>query len=91
MNINCDVAKELLTLLSYCNNTFLDKLPKDFIQKLSDIAADSSKTYNINIELPLENQNISNECLNLMEKLLDYADKIEINESKSSIDYSEYV
>ena len=89
MNLNCDTAKELLTLLSNCNNTFLSKLPKGLIRELSDIAADSSKEYNINPEIPLEEQLISSECLKLMEKLLDYVDNLEIN-SENKIDYSEY-
>lgn len=54
-----DIAKEVLTVLSYCDINFINNLPSSVLKKLTDLAADSSKEYYVDKEKSLLNQNIS--------------------------------
>lgn len=65
-NIDKDLAKELLIVLSYCDNSLINKIPDNFIKTLSEIASDSNKEYYIEKDKSLSNQNISEECKDLL-------------------------
>jgi len=64
--VNSDVAKEFLIVLSYCDNSFVSNIPDYIIKKLSDLAADSLKDFYIDKNKGLMEQNISNECKELI-------------------------
>ena len=64
--VNCDVAKEVITVLSYCDDSFVDKIPDYILKKLNDLAADSLKEVYIDKGKSLMEQNISNECKDLL-------------------------
>lgn len=68
-NISCDVAKELLIVLSYCDNIFIQKIPRDVLLKISDLAADSNKKFYIKRDKSLIEQNLSDECKDLLSEL----------------------
>ena len=65
-NIDKDLAKELLIVLSYCDNSLINKIPDNFIKTLSEIASNSNKEYYIKKDKALSNQNISEECKDLL-------------------------
>lgn len=60
--LNNDLAKEILTVISYCDNSFLNNIPSNIIKNLTNLAADSTKEYYIEKEKDLTEQNISEEC-----------------------------
>ena len=64
--ITNDVAKELFTLLSYCDNDLIDNIPKDLLEKITSLAADSSKEFYIDKDKDLSEQNISEDCKDLL-------------------------
>lgn len=68
MNIEVDnnLAKETLIVLSYLEDKIIDKVPQELFQELNDLAADSDKEYYINREKKLEEQYISEECKSLI-------------------------
>ena len=61
-----DIAKELLTALSYCDYSVLSKLPNEVLTNLSNIAADSNKDYYFDKTKSLIDQSISEECKDLL-------------------------
>lgn len=73
--INCDVAKELFILLSYCDSEFIKRIPNDFYRKIISLAAESKKEYFINIDKDISEQNISNDCLDLLSELYVYVEE----------------
>lgn len=67
--VSCDVAKEFLMVLSYCESTFIDSIPDYVLKQLNDLAADSSKDFYIDMNKSLEEQNLSSECIDLLGKM----------------------
>lgn len=65
-NFNPDLAKEFLTVLAYCDNSFLSKIPGKFLKKLNDLAADSLKDFYIDKNKTLIEQDLSDECQDLI-------------------------
>lgn len=64
--LNNDLAKELLTIISCCDNNFVSSIPNTTLKKINELAADSKKEYYLNKTKSLEEQNISNECKDLL-------------------------
>lgn len=65
-NIDNNVAKELLTVISYCDNNFINSIPDSILQNLNNLAADSTKNFYIDKNKTLIEQNISDECKDLL-------------------------
>ena len=65
-NISNDLAKELLTVLGYCNNDIISKIPDYIIRILSNKASLSNKDYYVTKGKDLDDQNISKECKDLL-------------------------
>lgn len=63
---DCNVAKEFLTYISYFDNSIIERLPDSFLRQLMLIAADSKKNYFVEKDKKLYEQNISDECLDLI-------------------------
>jgi len=61
-----DVYKELLTILSYCDNSLINKIPKNVIKEITDYAADSNKEYYVDKNKSLMEQDITDECKSLL-------------------------
>ena len=68
-NVNGDVAKELLMVLSYCESVFLERIPKDVMVKFRDLAAESNKEFYIKDDKSLRVQDLSSECFDLLSEL----------------------
>ena len=60
--INSDLAKEALIVLSFWNEDMIAKVDDQFLQRLSDIAADSQNDFYFDKNKSLDEQNISNDC-----------------------------
>lgn len=67
-HINKDVAKEFITIVSYCDEVFIENIPKIILQKLNTLAADSVKDFYVDKNKSLMKQDISDECENLISK-----------------------
>lgn len=61
-----DLAKELLIVLSYCDTNLIKNIPDSFINNLTNMAADSDKEIYIDSTKELSEQNISEECKDLL-------------------------
>lgn len=74
-NVGNDLAKELIVLLAYFDNDFVDNIPDEIIDNLNDLAADSDKDFYIDASKKLDEQEISDECKDLIALLYHmYAD-----------------
>ncbi len=62
--LNSDLAKEILTVISYLEDNLINQLSNDFLSKLVDLAADSNKDFYIDENKKLINQNLSEDCKN---------------------------
>ena len=60
--INCDVAKEALTYISFFDNSLIAKIPNYFLNELMVLAADSKNNYYINVHKKLNEQTMSDNC-----------------------------
>ena len=60
--LNKDEAKELLTILSFCDEKFIDCIPKDVFRTITEIASESNVDYYVNPNIPLGEQKISDNC-----------------------------
>ena len=93
LNNDFDLAKELLTVIPYLNNTFVSNLPRNFIANLTTLAANSTKDFYIQKDKRLEEQNLSEECKNWLSLLyyeyVDLSDKKDILESWFKNDFIE--
>ena len=69
MDVNCDVANEVLTFLYFCDSSFIDKIPDDVINYLTNISSTSEKEYSVDISKKLLDQNMSLECKNFITSL----------------------
>ena len=65
-HLNSDTAKEVLTVLSYYNEELLKNLPDEIIKELTSLAADSDKDYFIKKDKKLIEQNLSEDCKDLL-------------------------
>lgn len=63
---NNDLFKEALTVLAYLDNNIIEKIPTHVFEKLKELAADSKKDFYIDTEKGLAEQNISEECKDLI-------------------------
>lgn len=61
-----DTAKEFLTILSYCDTSFINSIPENVLNKLKFLAADSTREYYIDKTKKLSEQNISEDCKDLL-------------------------
>ena len=60
------VSKEVLTILYYLNEELIKKIPENIIQELMMSAADCNEEIVIDFEKDLENQNVSEECKDII-------------------------
>ena len=65
-HLNSDTAKEVLTVLSYYNEELLKNLPDEIMKELTSLAADSDKDYFIKKDKKLIEQNLSEDCKDLL-------------------------
>lgn len=65
-NVDKDLAKELIVLLSYLDNEFVDNIPDEIITKYTDLAADSDKDFYFDASKKLNEQDISEDCKDLV-------------------------
>jgi hypothetical protein len=61
-----DVAKEVLTVISNYDEELLNKLPDELLKELSDLAADSEKEYHLKENVLLKDQDISEDCKDIL-------------------------
>lgn len=59
---NCDVAKEVFVVLSYFDNQFIEKIPKDVLLEITDMASESNKEIYVEANKSLNEQNVSLDC-----------------------------
>lgn len=76
-----DVYKEVLTVLAYFNDDFIEKIPDKVLKKLNELAADSKTDFYIDTEKKLYEQNISEESKDLI-SLIYYNFAADKNEKK---------
>ena len=77
----CDIAKETIQVLTYFDFEFTSKISKDFLDFLKETAEKSDIIVNIDFNKKLKEQNISEECKDLIALLYYhyFADKTEKN------------
>ncbi len=64
-----DLAKELLTVLAYCEESFQEKISDELVSQLITLAADSTKEFYIEEDKNLKDQNLSEECKDILSML----------------------
>ena len=64
-----DVCKEVLTILAYCNEDLIEKIPNKVFNELKELAKDSKVDFYINTEEDLKSQEISEESKDLISLL----------------------
>ena len=62
----CDVANEVVTVLNYTDSKLLENLPKEILKYLQITAEQSDKSFTIEPEKKLNEQNLSEESKNLI-------------------------
>ncbi len=77
-----DLAKELLTVLACCEEDFQQKIPDDLIDQLTRLAADSKKEFYLEEDKSLMEQNLSEECKDMLSIL--YYQSVD-NEEKNNL------
>lgn len=76
MNIqDNDLAKEIITVLAYLDDSYMDKISDEVLSKLNDMAADSTLNVYIDLNKKLSEQDLSDECLDFISGLY-YEDNI---------------
>ncbi len=65
-NIDNDTAKEVLTILGYCSNDIIKNIPNKIFEKLTTLAATSEKDFYVDKTKNLSQQNISENCRNII-------------------------
>lgn len=63
--LDSNVAKEVLMIILNCNKDIADKIPDHVIRNLTDMAADSSLEVHLDKNKKLNEQNLSNESLDM--------------------------
>lgn len=66
---SCDVAKEFITIISYCEDSFIKNIPDEIMMHLKDLAGKSMVYYYIDKNKSLMEQQISSECKDLLTTL----------------------
>jgi len=61
-----DISKELLTVLSFCEDEILDNIPSQLMKKINELASYSNKDFYINKNKLLKEQELSEECKELL-------------------------
>ena len=61
-----DIAKETLDILKYFDSNFVSKIPNKFLENLKKIAETSQIIVNIDMNKTLDEQDISEECKDLI-------------------------
>ena len=64
-----DTSKELLTILSFCEEKIINNIPNETLSKLNELASYSKKDYFINKNKLLKEQEISEETKLLLSDL----------------------
>lgn len=64
-----DICKEVLTVLSFCNQELIEKIPTKVFQKLNNFAAESQCNYYVDPQKKLNEQNISEQSKDLISLL----------------------
>ena len=67
--LNNDVAKEVLTIILYCDRNIQSKIPSEIIKSLTDLAADSNLEIHLDKNMPLQNQKVSVDALDFFSLL----------------------
>ncbi len=62
----CDLAKELLTVLAFCEEDFEEQLSPSFVHQLGLLAANSTKEFYLEEGRSLLEQNLSESCKDLL-------------------------
>lgn len=58
-----EVAKEVFTIILNCDTYIQERIPEDFLKKLTDLAADSNLEVHLEKNKSLKEQNLSSESL----------------------------
>ena len=61
-----DILKETIEILKYFDNDFLSKIPQDFLKSMKIASQNSTKEVKIDKTKKLEEQNISQECKDMI-------------------------
>ena len=61
-----NIAKETIIVLNYFDESFISKISNSFLLKLKELAKDSNLVVKIDKYKSLKEQNISNECKDLI-------------------------
>ncbi len=64
-----DVAKEVMTILAYCDSDFIKNIPQEIFSVLNSMAGDSLKDFYVLKDKSLLEQNVSNECKEIISVL----------------------
>lgn len=68
-NVHKDVAKELFTVLSYCDDSFIKNIPEYIFDKINQLSADSLKEVYVDRNKNLMEQDVSDDCKELLAEL----------------------
>ena len=80
-NITPDTSKELLTILSFCEEEILNNIPNQTITKLNELAAYSKKDFFISKNALLKDQELSEETKLILTNLYyEYISNNDIND-----------
>lgn len=80
---SCDVYKEALILMSLFHKDLVSKIPENVWQVLLEIAAESNKEFYFDVTKSLEEQNISEECKDIISLI--YYNCVASSEDKKEI------
>ena len=61
-----DIARETIEILKHFDKNIIEKIPKSVINNLEEVSKNSKKRIDINMEIPLKEQNISEESKDLI-------------------------
>lgn len=85
-----DTSKELLTILSFCEEEILDNIPDNILNELNELASCSKKDYFINKNKLLKDQDISEDCKKLLVDIYNtYIENINTKEHIINDSYNE--
>lgn len=82
---NKDICKEVLSILAFCDEELIKKIPTQVMRKLMEIAADSEESYYIEKNKKLCEQYITEESKDLI-SLIFYSYIADENEKKELLD-----
>lgn len=67
--LDCDLAKEIVSILPYLDCNYTSKISDDLFSTLIKLAADSQKDFYIKKDMDLKEQELSEECKNFISLL----------------------